>query len=249
MYKHASSFEHYGFIDWRQSNIRYQVGDVIYIYCTNPVKSIRYQCNVEQIDLNNHQIRNDEEYWNNKAEYKKSLEGKFMKLRLMKQIHSEALNYEKLLKNGLKGAPQKPKKLSNTSSFKLLNYIESHFSNDHNVYLYPEEVPKDTTVYEGLKKQVTINKYERSSLARRLCIEYHGLNCKVCEMSFSETYGEIGQDFIHVHHIIPIHEIGENYKIDYKKDLIPVCPNCHAMLHRKKDNKLLSIDELKQRLK
>jgi 5-methylcytosine-specific restriction protein A len=58
-------------------------------------------------------------------------------------------------------------------------------------------------------------------------------------------YGDLGKDFIHVHHIIPIHKIGKEYKINYIKDLIPVCPNCHAMLHRKLDGKEVDIEELK----
>ena len=62
-------------------------------------------------------------------------------------------------------------------------------------------------------------------------------------------YGELGKDFIHVHHIVPLNTIGEEYKVDYKNDLIPVCPNCHAMLHRKLNNKYYSIEELKSIVK
>jgi 5-methylcytosine-specific restriction protein A len=41
------------------------------------------------------------------------------------------------------------------------------------------------------------------------------------------------EGFIHVHHIKPLAKLGSNYKIDPIKDLRPVCPNCHAVLHRK----------------
>ena len=61
-------------------------------------------------------------------------------------------------------------------------------------------------------------------------------------------YGEIGKDFIHVHHNIPLNQINEEYVVDYKKDLIPVCPNCHAMLHRKIKGKELSVEEVKRAL-
>ena len=71
------------------------------------------------------------------------------------------------------------------------------------------------------------------------------MNCKVCNLNFKKVYGEIGEDFIHIHHIVPINEIGKNYKIDYKKDLIPVCPNCHSMLHRKLNGKEPTIEKLK----
>ena len=57
--------------------------------------------------------------------------------------------------------------------------------------------------------------------------------CHVCGLDFQEVYGELGKDFIHVNHIKPLSEIDSTYVVDYKNDLIPICPNCHAMLHRK----------------
>lgn len=87
--------------------------------------------------------------------------------------------------------------------------------------------------------------FERSSIARQRCIEANGTTCVVCGFNFEEKYGYIGKGFIHVHHIIPLNEIGSSYKVNYKKDLIPVCPNCHAMLHRKNDG-AFTWEELKQ---
>jgi hypothetical protein len=55
----------------------------------------------------------------------------------------------------------------------------------------------------------------------------------VCKILFKEQYGTIGEGFIHVHHVVPMSEIREEHKIDPEKDLCPVCPNCHAMLHKK----------------
>ena len=55
----------------------------------------------------------------------------------------------------------------------------------------------------------------------------------------------MGKDFIHVHHIIPLNEIKEEYTVDPIKDLVPVCPNCHAMLHRKINEEYININELK----
>lgn len=59
-------------------------------------------------------------------------------------------------------------------------------------------------------------------------------------------YGELGKDFIYGHHIVPLNTIGKEYKVDYETDLIPVCPNCHAMLHRKLDGEFYSVEELKE---
>lgn len=66
-------------------------------------------------------------------------------------------------------------------------------------------------------------------------------------MSFEFVYGFFAKDFIHVHHIKPLHEISESYEVNPETDLIPVCPNCHAMLHKKDDNDLpMTVDQLKK---
>ncbi len=65
---------------------------------------------------------------------------------------------------------------------------------------------------------------------------------KYVAFNLGEQYGEIGQGFIHVHHLKQLSDVGEGYEVDPVADLRPVCPNCHAMLHR--NNPPLSIDEL-----
>ncbi|MGB7895012.1 MAG: HNH endonuclease [Microcoleus sp.] len=64
-------------------------------------------------------------------------------------------------------------------------------------------------------------------------MEHYGLNCYVCKFNFEEVFGEIGKGFIHVHHIIPLAEINQEYEVNPIQDLCPLCPNCHAMIHRK----------------
>ncbi|MDP2890452.1 MAG: HNH endonuclease [Bacteroidota bacterium] len=97
--------------------------------------------------------------------------------------------------------------------------------------------------FEGALKQITVNAYERDLNARKKCIEIHGVSCIICGFNFEKQYGEIGKDFIHVHHIKPLSQIGVEYEIDPIKDLCPICPNCHAILHRK--NPPYSIEEIK----
>nr|WP_251129572.1 MULTISPECIES: HNH endonuclease [unclassified Exiguobacterium] len=80
-------------------------------------------------------------------------------------------------------------------------------------------------------------------------MEYYGVSCQVCQIDFEQIYGEVGRDFIHVHHIKPLHDIGQNYVVDPITDLRPVCPNCHAMLHRKEGGEYLTIEQLKNRIK
>lgn len=113
--------------------------------------------------------------------------------------------------------------------------------------VYPDEIPTDREYFEGSKKSVQINAYERSAAARQACIEHYGLRCFVCEFDFESEYGEIGRGFIHVHHEVPLHQIDGNYAVDPIADLKPVCPNCHSMLH--KGDPVFSIEELRTRRK
>jgi predicted restriction endonuclease len=113
--------------------------------------------------------------------------------------------------------------------------------------LFPDEVDPRPVRMEGSTIRVEVNAYERSSAARADCIRYHGCRCFVCKMSFGETYGQIGEGFIHVHHIKPLSSVAEKYAIDPVHDLVPVCPNCHAMLHRQSPP--LTVEELRKRLK
>jgi 5-methylcytosine-specific restriction protein A len=56
--------------------------------------------------------------------------------------------------------------------------------------------------------------------------------CMICNFSFEETYGAIGKAFIEAHHVEPIRDRTEASPTAVR-DLIPVCSNCHRMLHRK----------------
>lgn len=110
-----------------------------------------------------------------------------------------------------------------------------------------DDVSSVDTFYEGAVKTVTVNAYERNHVARQRCIEHHGDKCSVCGFHFELRYGPVGKGLIHVHHLRPLAEIGQAYKVDPVKDLRPVCPNCHAMLHRREPP--YTIDELSAMLR
>lgn len=98
---------------------------------------------------------------------------------------------------------------------------------------FPDEILDGRSVFEGAKKSVIVNVYERDASARQVCIDHWGVSCTVCGMDFETSYGDLGAGFIHVHHVKPLAEIGSSYQLDPVRDLRPVCPNCHAMLHRR----------------
>lgn len=100
---------------------------------------------------------------------------------------------------------------------------------------------------EGAVKRELVNRYERSRYNRAVCINFHGCRCKVCGFDFEVRYGRIGAGFIHVHHIVPVSRLGPGYLIDPVEDLVPVCANCHSMLHRR--DPPYTVEELKRIMK
>lgn len=108
-----------------------------------------------------------------------------------------------------------------------------------------EEVPE--SMWEGGKRTVTVNAYERSPEARAACIEAHGSSCAICAFDFGKVYGPEFEGFIHVHHRIPVSKIGARYKVDPEKDLVPLCPNCHAVVHY--GNKTRTEKDVKDKLR
>lgn len=112
----------------------------------------------------------------------------------------------------------------------------------HNPYAVKNE-SSELKFIEGAACQIIQTRYERNPFARAECLKHYGYSCSVCSLNFEERFGEIGSNFIHVHHLIRIASFGEAHVIDPIKDLRPVCPNCHAMLHKK--DPPLTIEELK----
>jgi hypothetical protein len=117
----------------------------------------------------------------------------------------------------------------------LLEIALSH-AIDRSEYRSTDEMGPESgeTFPEGAVTRVTVNKYERDPAARKKCLARYGHQCSVCDLNFEDEYGDIGRDFIHVHHLKELSTVGPGYEVDPIDDLRPVCPNCHAMLHKRR---------------
>jgi len=113
--------------------------------------------------------------------------------------------------------------------------------------IYPDDVPENVKYPEGAVLSVVVNRYERDPEARRKCIERYGYACSGCDRTLESVYGPAGRDFVHVHHLQPLSDVSPGYEVDPIRDLRPVCPNCHAMIHRR--TPCYSIEELRAMLK
>lgn len=117
------------------------------------------------------------------------------------------------------------------------------FPQDHMEHVGKNALPNEIYM-EDSRKQILPSRYERNPKARARCIAAQGTACKVCGFDFGIAFGEAFAGKIEVHHIKPISEIGEEYVVDPLRDLVPVCPNCHRMLHNKEGG-VYTIEELK----
>lgn len=113
--------------------------------------------------------------------------------------------------------------------------------------LLPEEVIEVPKLFEGAVQQVLVNAFERNQAARKKCISVHGTTCCICGFRFGAMYGPDAEGYIHVHHIKPLSEVRNEYVVDPVRDLRPVCPNCHAVLHL--GGGCRSIEEVRQLLR
>lgn len=134
--------------------------------------------------------------------------------------------------------------LADTSPVEILWSFEGFpFPQPELIVQSPEQVTRGEH-HEGSVRQALVNAYERSRTARQVAINHHGMACVVCGLQFEERYGALGAGFIHVHHVVPLSDLGPDYELDPIQDLRPVCPNCHAMLHRQRPP--LSIEVLRK---
>lgn len=97
-----------------------------------------------------------------------------------------------------------------------------------------ESISPDVVGYpEGALTRVQANRFERDRRNRAAAIAIHGSTCKGCGLEMAARYGSVATGLIEVHHVTPVSELGEARVIDPATDLVPLCPNCHAVVHRR----------------
>jgi 5-methylcytosine-specific restriction protein A len=140
--------------------------------------------------------------------------------------------------------------LSQASGVRIPEHVTEELQNKWSDFLtvstLPDSLqsPESPMYLEGAVREVHLTLFERNAIARRECLEHYGHACVICGFDFGTFYGPIAAGFIHVHHVLPLSEIVMEYEVDPIKDLRPVCPNCHAVIHRRKP--AYSIEEVRQ---
>lgn len=112
-----------------------------------------------------------------------------------------------------------------------------------------EFLDDDTGALEGGLLERLSRKRERNRTLRNQKIkkvQAAGLPvaCEACGFDFGRVYGERGEGYIEVHHVVPLHVTGLSRT--GLSDLALLCANCHRMIHKK--SPWLSVDELRSLL-
>lgn len=128
----------------------------------------------------------------------------------------------------------------------LLRFHVTDEPHTYEVEMLNINIEEEQAVFEeGRPMQYFITRYERLSVVREAALELHGYDCKACQFNFEKTYGELGKNYIEIHHVNPLSRVKEKHEIDPATDVVPLCANCHRMVHRQPSH-VLSIEELKE---
>jgi len=154
--------------------------------------------------------------------------------RILEYLFSEDFNYEDFNYEDIKDS---------------LTVMAKMSEQNRKGFLYNENL----VITEGIKRRRDVQVYERSRRLREGFINHYmqngHLKCCVCSFDFYAHYGERGKGFIEIHHQKPVFQYDDgdmNQFIDKAlQNVVPVCSNCHRMIHREK-NAPMPIEELKQ---
>ena len=159
--------------------------------------------------------------------------------------------YDKLERDGLHKITDKGEKylLENINNFTFI------LDNNFNEIQRKDVIEKDYSnliIEEGFTKFSQIKTKSRSRKLVIIAKEHYSQNgkiyCSACNFNFENFYGEVGKGYIEIHHLKPIFAKEENFEQSVSEAIsgvVPVCANCHKIIHRKNDQ-LLSIPSLQE---
>jgi hypothetical protein len=117
--------------------------------------------------------------------------------------------------------------------------MDIHLERDPGEHLWSEAQPSEA---------ILVNARERDPLNRSLCFTRHGTACAVCNVDLALRYGALAEGFLEAHEVHRQVERGVSIEFDPARDLVPVCPTCHALLHRGRTLPL-SVEDLRRSMR
>lgn len=134
----------------------------------------------------------------------------------------------------------------------LYDSLKSQGFREEEISKQVEKDFKNLIIEEGTLEVKNIKQRKRSQRLRQEKIkeitqENNGkISCVACGFDFSVTYDGHGEGYIEIHHLEPVSLGITNQSMEEAlKKVVPLCSNCHRMVHKNRE-KLLSIEELKE---
>lgn len=231
-YDAINAFNDLNKVHWTQHNNKsLKIGDTVYIYESKPTQRIILKTKVIDRDVYKYHI---DDFKYSKSDTDFSTMRPWFTLQLIENITTN-ISFNDLKKMGLKGNIQSLRKL------------DSYIAQAIELLISDSTELSSISLIEGKKIGFYTTRYERNIKNRKAAIDLHGLTCKACGFNFEQTYGSLGQGFIEVHHKRPLFLENHEVIINPSTDLVPLCSNCHRMIHKDKTN-TLTVENLKMLL-
>lgn len=191
------------------------------------VRNLRSHKTLEQLGLATYESRGSNGYWAI-TERGQQLLGEH--LELIRYILGNDFDYD-----------------DTKEAFRSINIDESTKPTKGALVWFDENV----VISEGEKVISERQVYTRSMRLREAAIKYYSRDgmivCQACKFDFQATYGDLGRGFIEIHHVKPIFmyesEDMEKRLQDALGNVVPLCSNCHRMVHRRR-GRVMPIVEL-----
>ena len=157
--------------------------------------------------------------------------------------------YEKIGKDGLHKITDKGERylVENINNFAFI--INNNFNEKQRKQALDKDF-LDLIIEEGFVQIGQVKAKARSRMLVAIAKKHYLFNgkisCVACNFNFHDFYGEIGRGYIEIHHLKPIYAYESKLKQsiqDALKNVVPLCSNCHSIVHRKNDP-ILSIPSL-----
>lgn len=133
--------------------------------------------------------------------------------------------------------------LKHLLKFKQLRHNDSDFMDSQEINHSELSAEEKKSLKQHLSYEGRISPSQVKAFKNEL-----GYNCEVCNLNFENIYGELGKNFIELHHLVPFKDLKpDEPRTLTKKHFAVLCANCHRMIHKMKDPS--DTDGLKKLLK
>lgn len=227
-------------IEWVQNinltNIN--IGDIVYMYETAPVKAIRWKCKVTDV-WREDSIIDDSEYSGSGMTY----DGPFIELEpLCEYFLLHQLSLDNLRKNGYDGNMQGACRLERFKP-ELSEYIhkidkiqtsdEELIKNIQKISMQElKKLARRASKMHPEVRETKAKQYTRSALVAAYAKRRAGQYCELCG-EMAPFLDKDGNPYLEIHHVVWL----SNGGADSINNTVALCPNCHRKMHIVQESK------------